>query len=102
VAAGGATSISPGGATLTGDLASLGGAGSVQVFFEWGDSSGYGETTPVLIKTAAGAFNAALTDLEPGRIYHYRAVAIPQSGDGMPVFSPDMAFSTPLERRGCG
>jgi hypothetical protein len=100
VTATGAANLTSVSASLGGSLASLGSAGSVQVYFEWGPSIAYGNTTPMQIRTAAGAFTAGIAGLTPGATYHYRVVAIAQGGDGKPVYSTDMAFAT-TPKSGC-
>jgi hypothetical protein len=85
-----ATSISPISATLNGHVVSRGTAASVQVSFEWGLTTGYGNyTTPQTIK--AGSFSASISGLTPDATYHFRAKAV---GDGI-VWGEDMTFTTP-------
>ena len=65
VTTGDATGIRTTAATLSGNLDSLGAADSVDVSFEWGVSTDYGnETTPEL-RTAAGSVQADLSGLAP-------------------------------------
>jgi len=70
-------------ATLNGALTALGANASVAVYFEWGETTGYGNTThdPAHPRTltAPGSFSHTLGGLASGRTYHYRAVA--QAGD---------------------
>jgi hypothetical protein len=100
VSAGGATNLTGTTATLAGNLTSLGNAGSVQVYFEWGSTINYGNITPMQVRTAAGPFTAGIAGLTPGTTYHYRVVAVAQGGDGKPVYSSDMAFAT-APKSGC-
>jgi subtilisin family serine protease len=66
-------------ATLNGTLGDLGTASSVNVSFEWGNTTAYGtETTPQAM-TGIGAFSAGISSLDPGTTYHCRAKAV---GDG--------------------
>jgi hypothetical protein len=71
-----ATGIGTGSATLNGNLTSLGSASSVQVSFEWGLTTGYGNVTTPGAKTATGSFSASLTSLTPNTTYYYRAKAV--------------------------
>lgn len=85
-----ATGITTTGATLNGTLASLGGASSVNVNFEYGTTTGYGTSTTVQAMTATGNFTAALTGLTAGTTYHFRADATGSST----VNGSDMTFTT--------
>ncbi|OHA73165.1 MAG: hypothetical protein A3B24_00775 [Candidatus Wildermuthbacteria bacterium RIFCSPLOWO2_01_FULL_48_16] len=62
-------------ATLNGDLTSLGGAANATVWFEWGTTVSYGNSTTPVTKTSTGTFNASITNLVGGTTYHFRAVA---------------------------
>jgi len=87
-----ASSITPSGATLNGNLSNQGSASNVTVSFEYGLTTSYGNTAvgvpPTLNST--GAFTAALTGLTPNTIYHYRAKAV---GDGT-AYGGDQTFTT--------
>jgi phosphodiesterase/alkaline phosphatase D-like protein len=86
-----ATGIWTTAATLNGNLDSLGTADSVDVSFEWGVSTDYGnETTPEL-RTAAGSVQADLSGLAPNTTYHFRIKAAGRDGT---VYGPDMQFTT--------
>jgi len=76
-------------ATLNGILDSLGTAGGVEVSFEWGLSTAYGQETARETMTATGNFKASLTGLIPRTTYHFRAKAV---GDGV-VYGDDMMFT---------
>jgi hypothetical protein len=76
--------------TLNGNLTSLGTASSVQVSFEWGPTTSYGNVTATEEKTAAGTFSANLAGLTAKTTYHFRTKAV---GDGT-VWGDDMAFTT--------
>jgi len=91
VATNSASGIGTDTATLNGTLISLGSAASVNVWFEWGLDTSYGNTTPVESKSSTGAFSAPLSGLIPGTIYHFRAVA---HGDRDPVYGADLTFVT--------
>jgi len=90
VTTGTATSVTQTSATLNGNLTSLGTASSVQVYFEYGTSTSYGNTTTPQSKTSTGSFSATITGLSCGTTYHFRAVA---SGDGTATGS-DVTFTT--------
>jgi hypothetical protein len=86
-----ATGIRTTAAILNGNLDSLGAADSVDVSFEWGVSTDYGnETTPEL-RTAAGSVQADLSGLAPNTTYHFRIKAAGRDGT---VYGPDMQFTT--------
>jgi hypothetical protein len=90
VTTGTATSVTQTSATLNGNLTNLGTASSVQVYFEWGTSTSYGNTTTPQTKTSTGSFSATVSGLNCGTTYHFRAVA---SGDGTATGS-DATFTT--------
>lgn len=74
VSTGGVNSVTANSVTLNGDLVSLGSTSTAYVYFEYGTSTSYeGKTTAQLVK-AAGTFSAGLSELNPGTLYHYRAV----------------------------
>jgi phosphodiesterase/alkaline phosphatase D-like protein len=86
-----ATGIQTTAATLNGNLDSLGTADSVDVSFEWGVSTDYGnETTPEL-RMAAGSVQADLSGLAPNTTYHFRIKAVGRDGT---VYGPDQQFTT--------
>jgi alpha-tubulin suppressor-like RCC1 family protein len=45
-----------------------------QVWFEWGETTGYGNSTTKQEKTAVGSFSAGLSGLTSWTTYHFRAV----------------------------
>ncbi|TES83969.1 MAG: hypothetical protein E3J91_00715, partial [Hadesarchaea archaeon] len=47
---------------------------SCQVWFEWGETTGYGNSTTEQEKTAVGSFSASLSGLDLWTTYHFRAV----------------------------
>jgi hypothetical protein len=85
-----ASSIASGTATVGGNLDIMGTAASVQVSFDYGQTTAYGSTTSAQTKTTVGAFSAALSGLTANTLYHYRAKAL---GDGNAAGS-DMTFTT--------
>lgn len=71
-----ATNVQSGQATLNGTLTDLGGNSSVEVWFEWGTDTSYGNSTSHQTKTNTGDFTATIvTGLNPETTYHFRAVA---------------------------
>ena len=78
--------------TLNSSLDSLGTAGTVNVSFEYGPTTSYGNSSSVQALTATGAFNFSLTDLSPSTTYHFRA----RADGGIHGFTtgPDMTFTT--------
>ena len=91
VATSAAISVEPTTATLNGSLDSLGTAGSVTPYFEWGTTTDYGNPIDVGTGTSGGNFSAPLTGLTPNTTYHFRAKAV---GDGT-NYGVDMIFTTP-------
>jgi len=85
-----ASAVSTTSATLNGNLGSLGTAASVQVSFQWGTTTGYGNETTPQPKGSVGTFSANLTTLTPGTTYHFRAKAV---GDGT-SYGNDLTFTT--------
>jgi parallel beta-helix repeat protein len=75
-------------ATLNGELTSLGTAPWVDVCFQWGLTTSYGNTTTPQVMSATGVFSADLSPLPPGT-YHFRARAV---GDGV-AYGDDMTFT---------
>jgi hypothetical protein len=85
-----ATSIPPISATLNGYLASRGTASSVQVSFEWGLTTRYGQETTPQSMSEPDSFSDNLTGLTAKTTYHFRAKAV---GDGT-THGSDMTFTT--------
>jgi hypothetical protein len=87
-----ATGISATGATLNGDLTSLGTADNVWVCFEWGLTDNYGSATTLQGPMgASGTWSYPLSGLTPGTTYHFRAKA---DGDGGTAYGSDGTFTT--------
>jgi len=86
-----ATTVEQTAATLNGSLDSLGTAGSVMVYFEWGTTTDYGNQIDVGARTSGGNFSAPLAGLTPNTTYHFRAKTV---GDGT-NYGVDMVFTTP-------
>ena len=83
-----ATDVTSATASLNGILYYLGTVSSVDVYFEWGPDTTYGNQTPTQTMTATGPFSAAISGLVPGNTYHFRAKA---AGNGT-GFGDDVAF----------
>jgi hypothetical protein len=82
-------------ATFQGNLADLGTDISVQVSFEWGLTTAYGnETTPETVSLPRD-FSFPLSGLSPRTTYHYRAKAV-----GSIDYGDDMPFTTRGGRAG--
>ena len=89
-----AASIATNSATVSGNLTSLGTAGTVNVSFEYGLTATYGSTTATQGKTTTGTFNANLSSLSPGITYHFRADA--DGGLNGTASGPDLIFTTAI------
>lgn len=77
--------------TLNGHLDHMGGATSCSVRFQYGLTTSYGSITSPETMTYPGSFYKSITNLTPGTIYHYRAVA--ENIAGM-SFGVDIQFTT--------
>ena len=84
-----ATSVTSNSATLNGTLYDLGSATSVQVSFEWGNTTDYGHETPAQTVTLPTVFSADISGLTPGTTYHFKARAV---GDST-AYGVDMTFT---------
>ena len=85
-----ATAVGTTTATLNGNLTDLGTATSVQVSFEWGLTTAYGNETSPQTMTSTGTFSAPLSSLSPGTTYHFRAKAVGQGTS----YGTDITFTT--------
>ncbi len=83
--------ITPEKVTLKGALTSLGNSPQVQVSFEWGYDTGYGNVTPIQTLTSPGEFSYELAGLKAMTEYHYRVKAVGSTT----VYSADFQFITP-------
>lgn len=77
-------------ATLNGTLNDDGGE-ACDCGFEWGETDTYGNTTPTQSGTSGQSFLQAITGLNPGTTYHFRAFATSPSGAG---YGDDRTFTT--------
>jgi hypothetical protein len=69
----------------------MGGASSVNVSFQYGTTTGYGNTAAPVALMAPGQFHAVPTNLVANTTYHFRAVATNTSGT---VYGEDRSFAT--------
>ncbi len=74
VATNAASDVSASSATLNGNLNSLGDETAVDVYFEWGATESYGNSTTQQEMTATGAFSDTISGLTAEGTYHFRAV----------------------------
>ncbi len=101
VATDGASSVAETNATLNGSLTDLGGASSVDVYFEWGPSSeSLTNTTDAQTLSSTGSFSQSLSGLSSGTDYEYRAIADASDGDadtgGTVTFTTDSGSDSPI------
>jgi len=92
IATGEAASVMETTATLQGTLTSLGDYSPVYVYFQYGLTTGYGNTTAEQTKTSTGGYNQAITGLITNTTYHYRA-AIRYDGASY-IYGDDATFTT--------
>ena len=95
-----ATDISTSGATLHADLTDSGNSDSVAVSFEYGKTSGYGNTAAGVPANLAepGSFTAVLSGLDAGTTYYFRAKA---TGNGA-AYGDSLSFTTISNNPGGG
>ncbi|MBI2849768.1 MAG: fibronectin type III domain-containing protein [Chloroflexi bacterium] len=86
-----ATNVAITSATLNGLLDSDGGLLS-DCRFEWGPDTNYGFVTPTVQRSTGQSFAQAITGLQPGATYHFRAVASNANGTS---YGSDQSFATP-------
>jgi hypothetical protein len=79
-------------ATLNGSLSNTSSyLATNYVFFQWGATTNYGSETPQQSVGYSGTFMQNIANLNPGTVYHFRAVAQGNSGT---VYGQDMTFTT--------
>ena len=76
-----ATEVTDNSATLNGSLDDLDGAGSADVYFEWGPSGDLSNTTTAQTLSSTGSFSEEVSNLDSDTDYEYRAVADASDGD---------------------
>ncbi|MCX6007733.1 MAG: hypothetical protein NTZ34_10830, partial [Chloroflexi bacterium] len=94
VSTGAESEVSSNSATIVGYLDSLGGYRNAYVWFEWGTTRSYGQTTPMQTTYSPGMFNYILRGLNPGTTYHFRALAVPSAAGGVTATGMDSMFTT--------
>jgi len=94
VSTGSVSGVTNNSATLVGYLESMGGYRNASVWFEWGPTTAYGQTTAMQTMYSPGTFNYTLQGLNPGTAYHFRALAVPTAAGGMTVHGFDGIFTT--------
>ena len=85
-----ASNVTQTSARLNGNLSDTGGE-SCDVWFEWGTTTSYGNTTPAQVKASTGSFYADISSLLPCTSYHFRAVV---SNSCDTIYGEDMPFQT--------
>lgn len=94
VSTGAQTGVTSTSANINGYLNSLGDFGDAYVWFEWGTTTGYGQTTGVQTQYSPGTFSSTLQGLNPGTVYHFQALAAPSAAGGVTVNGFDAVFTT--------
>lgn len=90
VSTGPASIVSPTSEFLLGNLTSTGGMTTVGVGFQYGLTTSYGTSTPLVFVSSLGGYNATITGLACNTLYHYRAVT---SSVGV-TYGTDGTFTT--------
>jgi hypothetical protein len=70
-----ANNITPNSMTLNGTLADMGNASSATVWFDWGTTTSYGNSTVPQVLNSPGAFSADLSSLNSSTTYYFKARA---------------------------
>jgi len=86
-----ATNIDDDRATLRGYLSDMGGSDSCKVWFQWGRTSSYGQSTSYSRKYDTGSFSKEISGLSSNTSYHFRAVA---ENDEELFYGEDRTFYT--------
>jgi len=89
------TSVTTSSAILNGYLQDIGTTSTAQVWFEYGITADFGNTTNMQMLNRSSAFSTVVTGLAPGRTYYYRAVALNPTGGGRSVNGTISSFVTP-------
>ena len=84
-----ATSVLNNSASLNGYLS--GSSYNTYVWFQWGTTTNYGNTTSQQTLNYSGSFNQNINGLSSNTMYHFRAVA--QSANGI-IYGQDMTFNS--------
>ena len=75
-----ATSITNNSAFLNGSLDNLGNASTVDVWFEYGTTTSFGNSTSRITRNYTGSFNTNISNLVANTIYYFRTVASNSAG----------------------
>ena len=94
VSTGAESGVSSNSATIVGYLNSMGGYRNAYVWFEWGTTRSYGQTTPMQTTYSPGTFTYTLRGLNAGTTYHFRALAVPTAAGGVTATGADSLFTT--------
>ncbi len=94
VSTGAESSVTSNSATIIGYLNSLGSYPSATVWFQWGATTAYGQTTSMQTMYNPGSYNFTLYGLAPGATYHFRAMGTSGGAGGPVVNGRDSQFST--------
>ena len=78
-------------ATLRGSLSNMGGAPQCDVWFQYGTTTNYGQSTTPQTVYSTGNFQRVINGLNPSTTYHYRAYA---SNNGGTSYGYDQTFTT--------
>ncbi len=89
-----ASSVTASTAILNGTLSNLGATPYAQVWFEYGTTADFGNSTDLQQMNAPGNFSAAVTGLAPGLTYYYHAVAMNPTGGSRSVYGAATSFNT--------
>jgi hypothetical protein len=84
-----ATNITASGATMNGTVNPNG--SSATVYFQWGTTTGYGNSTGTLSLSTYNSISATLSGLSVNTTYHYRIVAYNSAGTS---YGSDVSFTT--------
>lgn len=74
------TTVSGTTVTFVGELADMGGDTTTEVWFEYGKTTSYGQTTDKKTMTSTGFYCLTVSGLEPNTTYNYRAAAENKAG----------------------
>lgn len=85
-----ATNVATSTAQLNGELTNMAGASLCYTWFQWGETTDYGNVTASSTLTETGTFNETISDLTEGGTYHFRAVA---NNTGGTSYGGDKSFT---------
>lgn len=77
--------------TFVGEVTDMGGDTTVTGWFEYGQTSGYGQTSSQKILSQLGTYCTIVSNLSPCTTYHYKAVAQNSAGTS---YGEDKTFTT--------